>query len=130
MIMNIKKNRIYIKIMGALMLLLVLIYIFSLNETNHSNGTVHTVVLTDKGYEPAELYIKQGDTVVFSSTRNFPYWPASDKHPSHSIYPEFDPKKPIASIDTWEFQFQNIGTWMYHDHLNSSIRGTIHVSSK
>ena len=128
--MNIQKNRIYVQIIGALTLLMVLIYFFFLKETSHINGAVHTIVLTDKGYEPAELYIKQGDTVVFSSTRNFPYWPASDKHPSHSIYPEFDPKQPIAPTDTWEFDFKNSGTWNYHDHLNSSIRGIIHVLNK
>ena len=89
----------------------------------------YTILLKKGGFVPRETYIKNGDTVVFKTDRGFPFWHASDKHPSHSIYPDFDPKMPIQSDETWEFAFNKSGTWSYHDHLNSTLRGIIHVTN-
>lgn len=93
------------------------------------NHQTYTIVLTKNGFEPSTISIQRGDTVAFSTNRGFPFWPASDKHPSHSMYPEFDPKMPINQHDQWDFQFIKSGTWTFHDHLNSTLRGTIYVSN-
>jgi plastocyanin len=92
-----------------------------------SKLVVHDVVLTKDGYSPNEITIKKGEAVTFSTSENAFFWPASNIHPSHSIYPEFDPKTPIDSTETWTFVFNNIGSWKYHDHLNPIFRGVVNV---
>lgn len=85
------------------------------------------IVLTANGFEPAELSVKKGTTVTFSTTAGRPFWPASNLHPSHEIYSEFDPKKPLKPDETWQFTFNKIGDWNMHDHIRSYYTGTIHV---
>ncbi len=90
-------------------------------------GSKHSVVLTKDGFEPNEITIHQGDIVVFSSSAGKDFWPASDLHPTHDIYPEFDPKQPIQESQSWQFVFNKVGSWKYHDHLFSSHRGSVNV---
>lgn len=87
----------------------------------------YTVTLTDNGFEPSEISITQGQTVTFRTTAGKPFWPASNPHPAHTDYPEFDPQLPVRSDATWSFTFQKVGTWGYHDHLAPYYTGTIHV---
>lgn len=89
--------------------------------------SVHTVVLTEYGFEPEQLVIKVGDKVIFNSELQTPYWPASNLHPSHTIYPEFDSLDAIFPPSNWEFIFDRVGEWKYHDHLSADKRGLIVV---
>ncbi len=86
-----------------------------------------SIILSKDGFTPSNLIIQKNDTVVFTSTRDYSFWPASDKHPAHSEYPEFDARKEILFDSSWEFTFTEIGEWSYHDHLNSTLRGLIIV---
>ena len=88
-------------------------------------GQTHQVTLTENGFTPPEIQIKPGDSIKFSTTLNEPYWPASDLHPTHGIYPEFDPQEPIDQKTTWTFKFLKTGKWKYHDHLQPIFRGII-----
>lgn len=90
----------------------------------------HTIVLTKDGFEPKKLSIVLGDTVVFKTTAEKEFWPASDLHPSHSIYSEFDPKAPVSAASTWQFTFAKLGEWKFHDHLSPLYRGVITVLEK
>ena len=85
------------------------------------------VVLTDEGYEPRYLRIDQGTVVTFSTTRESQHWPASNLHPTHEIYSEFDPKRPLSSTEAWSFRFEEIGEWGVHDHVRSYYTGIIYV---
>lgn len=90
-------------------------------------GAVHEVVLTQEGFTPPSLTVKKGDEVVFRSEKGVEFWPASNQHPIHADYPAFDPKMPIMPDASWSFQFTQVGTWAYHDHLNSPLRGEVIV---
>ena len=94
------------------------------------NGVEYIVVITPDGFSPKELYLNVGDRVKFTTTLTRPFWPASDLHPSHTLYPEFDPKNPVNPTDSWSFVFLKVGTWKYHDHLFPLDRGTITVNGK
>lgn len=88
----------------------------------------HTMTYSNSCYSPQNLTIKKGDTINFvnnSNTRKM--WPASDNHPSHTIYSEFDANKGYNTGETYSFTFNNAGTWGYHDHLRSSCEGTITI---
>ena len=86
-----------------------------------------SVVLTEKGFVPAYFRIKKGTTVVFSTTRGKDFWPASNEHPEHSIYPQFDPKEPVMPSKTWSFTFDKAGQWGFHDHIRSYFTGVVEV---
>lgn len=88
------------------------------------------IVRTDQGFVPDEVTIKQGQTVLWKNeSKNFD-WPASNIHPTHGIYPEFDPKRPIAPGEEWSFKFDRIGSWQFHDHLQANILGKVNVTAE
>lgn len=89
----------------------------------------YSVVLTENGFSPQEIYIRQGDSITFTTNRNKPFWPASDIHPTHDIYPEFDSKEQIEPTKSWSFTFQKAGVWSFHDHLAPLYRGKIIISN-
>lgn len=113
-------------------LLMILIFgfiaflIYSKKQT--PSNDVIVITLTEDGFVPDQVKIKKGDTVQFKSTAGNPFWPASDIHPTHSIYSEFDPKDAIMPDKTWSFQFNNVGSWRFHDHLGPYFTGKITVT--
>jgi plastocyanin len=97
------------------------------DQSNVLSGSV-SVTIDDNGFSPQEITVKKGTTVTFINSSSNPKWPASNPHPTHTDYPEFDPKQQgIVAGQTWSFTFDKIGTWKFHDHLNPARRGTITV---
>jgi hypothetical protein len=94
-----------------------------------SPSHTYTITLTKNGFKPNIITVSQGDSVIFKSEKGVPFWPASDLHPTHTIYSEFDPKRPIESKDSWQFQFQRVGQWDFHDHLDPLFKGRIIVKA-
>jgi plastocyanin len=86
-----------------------------------------TVTRTAEGYEPKEITIKKGEVVLWKNESTEYHWPASDLHPTHTIYSDFDPLKPVASGADWAFQFNKVGIWKYHDHIRANKVGTVIV---
>lgn len=123
------------KVAAALALMVVaaaLVYAFSPHSkettlVDHKDTSVVSIVLTENGFEPNNVRIQKGTEVIFSSTLGKQFWPASNLHPSHGIYPAFDPLRPIEPEGTWSFVFDQAGTWGLHDHLRSYYTGTIEV---
>lgn len=83
--------------------------------------------MTENGFVPEEITIRRGTKVRFVNQDSLWRWPASDLHPTHSVYPEFDPREAIAPSKEWEFTFEKTGEWHYHDHLAPYILGKILV---
>jgi plastocyanin len=100
-------------------------------QYTRNSGSVRTTIvhLTNQGFEPARIEVKLGETVVFINNSSRKFWPASDLHPTHSIYPEFDAHAAIDPGGRWSFTFSKIGTWRYHDHLAPAARGVVVVHS-
>ena len=92
-----------------------------------STGVVHKMILSKEGYVPRDITIAAHDTIEFSTTEHVPFWPASNVHPTHRLYSEFDPKEPIPPSETWSFTFDKVGEWRYHDHIAPFHTGVITV---
>lgn len=100
-----------------------------------------TVTYSDSGYSPAIVVFKKGGTIVFKNQSSIMMWSASALHPTHKAYPGsdiakcgtssqigiFDACKDYGSGESWEFRFNEQGTWKYHNHLQSNHTGTIIV---
>jgi len=103
--------------------------------------TNNIITYTDAGYTPNLITIKKGETVVWKNESNSFMWTASAIHPTHKVYPGtditacgtqtllpmLDSCGRIESGQSWSFKFDNIGTWGYHNHLNSSKFGKVVV---
>lgn len=106
-----------------------------------SQSSLETVFYTNNGYSRSSVSINVGDGVMFVNESNRNTWPASNIHPTHTIYPGsakskcgtaeetdiFDACGGIVPGDSWSFIFTEVGEWEYHDHLNPSFTGTIVV---
>lgn len=90
-------------------------------------GDTYQVQMTDSGFVPDKLEIIAGDTVVFENVGQQDHWPASNFHPTHRMYPDFDPQKPILPGDSWSFIFFRPGVWGFHDHEFPDFTGEIVV---
>lgn len=86
------------------------------------------IVLTPNGFEPSRVEIPKGTTITFETTRDRYFWPASNEHPSHTAYKEFDPQKPVGPGESWSFRFDREGSWRFHDHVSPYFTGVIEVT--
>lgn len=84
--------------------------------------------MDETSFSPDTITIKKNTEVIFKNAGTEAHWPASNIHPTHGIYPEFDPQRPIPPGGSWSFIFTRVGTWRMHDHLMPRILGTITVT--
>lgn len=127
---NVKINRLHIFVTSIFLILVLLsglVLITGNKEKNPVSSENAVITLTSLGFRPETITIKLGESIIFKNDRDTEFWPASNLHPTHGIYSEFDPKKKIAPNETWSFAFQKPGIWKYHDHLFSNFTGTIIV---
>lgn len=104
-------------------------------ESGSVSANTHTVLITDAGFSPLSLTVRQGDTVIWKNESSGASWPASAKHPTHKDYPTtggclgstFDACRGIAPGESWSFTFNEIGDWNFHDHVNPAWNGKIIV---
>ncbi len=86
-----------------------------------------SIVLTDSGFRPERVIVSVGTTITFTTTRDKQFWPGSNPHPSHTLYPELDSKDAIPANESWVFFAEKTGVWGYHDHIRSYFTGVIIV---
>ncbi|OHA87009.1 MAG: hypothetical protein A2644_00945 [Candidatus Zambryskibacteria bacterium RIFCSPHIGHO2_01_FULL_39_63] len=97
-------------------------------ETGTVSESVVTVTYNGSVFSPKTITVKKGDSVTFINESNGGMSVASDPHPSHTIYPEFDQYKSAEKgKKSYTFVFDKIGSWGYHNHLNSSAVGMVTV---
>ena len=111
--------------------------------TGNSVDEDNTIEITASGFFPKILTVSVGETVTFVNKDTAPHWPASDLHPTHTVYPGSDIKKcfdgttdksllfdscrALNGGESWSFTFNEAGTWDYHDHRNANLIGAIVV---
>ena len=98
-------------------------------EKDASWPTIGSAIIRFNGsdFVPDEITVRAGSAVVFVNGGAEPFWPASNIHPTHEIYPEFDPGRPIGPGGNWSFDFDKAGVWRFHDHWYPKAGGTITV---
>ena len=79
----------------------------------------HEITYANGHFEPSRLEVQPRDHVMFINRSHDDVWPASNIHPTHEIYPEFDPESPLPPGKSWSFVFDRPGDWRYHNHLKS-----------
>ncbi len=90
-------------------------------------GLEYKVLYTKDGYEPNLLEVPVGSRVEFKNVSDIPMWTASDPHPIHSDFAEFDARHDYDSGESYVFQFIKPGTFGFHNHEKSIDRGIVRV---
>lgn len=105
-------------------------------ESNEERGeeiieerpTEYIVEITSSGFSPKTLTINSGDKVTWINKGSTNSWPASNNHPTHTIYSGFDSLGALSTGESYSFTFENVGAWNYHNHLIPSKQGTVIVN--
>lgn len=87
-----------------------------------------TVTYADSGFTPNSVTVKKGTTVTFVNESTGNMWVASAVHPTHQLLPGFDQLKSVANGGTYEYTFDKVGTWKYHNHVSAGDTGTVIVT--
>lgn len=114
-------------IRAALLLLGVLAALGNVTPAHGHTGNIYSIQMTADGFEPDRLEIIAGDSVIFENVDQADHWPASNVHPTHELYADFDAKRPILPGESWSMTFFRPGIWGFHDHLNPQYTGQITV---
>lgn len=88
------------------------------------------VTYTDAGFSPVSVSIARGGIVTFVNESTRGMWVASGVHPTHQLLPGFDQLKAASKNGTYEYTFEKVGTWQYHNHLNPTDIASVVVSEK
>lgn len=107
-------------------------------ETAPAGIPTEVITYTDAGFVPSSVTVKKGQIVRWMNNSGSKVWPASAVHPSHEVYPQkspsdclgssFDACKGLAQGESWDFKFDVVGEWKFHNHLNASQRGAVKVT--
>lgn len=103
------------------------------SNTSNTNSTkqteltsLTTIILTDNGFSPSSYTSKSGNSVTIQNNSSSTLGFYSDNHPTHTKNTELN----VGNIEPGESKtvvLTNIGTWGFHNHLNSSETGSITV---
>ncbi len=102
-----------------------------------SQAMTVTVTYDGNSFTPAEVTVKKGGFVTFTST-GADMWVASAQHPVHAGYSGTTLKThcPDAAGTAFDqcskgsaytFTFEKTGTWPYHNHMNLGAYGKVIV---
>ena len=107
------------------------------DSAEDTGSTPAVVTYTASGFSPTTVTISKGESVTWKNESNRRMWVASAVHPTHTIYPEqtdvdclgssFDACAGAGVGASYEFTFNEVGTWKYHNHLGVFNTGTIIV---
>lgn len=104
----------------------IILFFLNLSTIVFAHSQTAVIEMTEGGFKPSEATLDSSSAVIFINKDTKPHWPASDIHPTHDIYPEFDPKKRIEPGESWAFRLKP-GEWRFHDHLFPHINGKLIV---
>jgi len=90
-----------------------------------NSTAVKVISITDDGFVSEEIKVEKGTTIVFRNDGQKQHWPASNFHPTHTLYPEeggcigskFDACRGLKTGEEYSFKFDVLGTWSVHDHI-------------
>jgi hypothetical protein len=95
------------------------------------------IAYTKDGYATTSVTVKKGTRIRFLNESDEPTWPASGIHPTHTLYPEkqdsdclgssFDSCKTLARGEYFDYTFNYVGRWPFHDHMHGYHSGEIIV---
>lgn len=84
------------------------------------------IELTSSGFSPKDIEVVKGTKVLWTNNSGKAATVDSTPHPVHTDYPKLN----LGSFNdgqTLELVFNDLGTFKYHNHFNSSQNGSVTV---
>lgn len=94
---------------------------------NYIESPIQNIIYTNSGYTTDYIEVSIGTPIFFWNRSNLPMWTASDPHPIHTDFSEFDSRRAYMSGSVYIYRFKTTGTYTYHNHDKSNHRGIIRV---
>ncbi|MEX2514768.1 MAG: hypothetical protein WD335_01405 [Candidatus Paceibacterota bacterium] len=137
-----------IKISQPVIFFLLLTVVFALtglatSASAHEGEAENKVIIhmDQDGFDPQKITIQPGTEVIFENVGDDGHWPATNDHPSHTLYDDtdigehctddasavFDACKAIPAGESWSFVFEKEGSFGYHNHLWPHLVGEVTV---
>lgn len=90
------------------------------------SAKTENIEFTSSGFSPQQIIIDKGTKVVWTNKSGRAATVDSVPHPVHTDYPKLN----LGSFNdgqTLELVFNDLGTFKYHNHFNSSQNGSVTV---
>lgn len=101
------------------------------NEEVVETSATATVVISDESVSPASVTVKAGEAINWVNETDRIVQVGSDDHPSHKNNPELTGGEFVIALGAGESKSVSVGTktgtWEWHDHLKTSLGGTVIV---
>lgn len=106
------------------------------NTTNTSNTSDEgaaapsermTITYKDSGFEPASITVKKGTAITVKNESSHDVQFSSNDHPTHRLNPEMN-LSVLSPGESASYTATKVGTWGYHDHLDTNKTGTVIVT--
>lgn len=94
------------------------------SNTAQANAVV--IVFNNDGFAQRSYTVKKGQTVTVKNDSTMSLQFSSDDHPAHRDNTELN-MTTLAAGQSGVFTPNKIGTWGFHDHINSQFTGTLVV---
>ena len=98
-----------------------------ITPTQTTSGKIWNIIYANDIFDPASITIQKGDSVIFVDQGASSALIESDPHPAHSGNAELN----LGMLNVGKSlsaQMNSVGTWGYHNDLNTSQTGTIIVT--
>jgi plastocyanin len=92
-----------------------------------TNDGIYLIHYTPDGFYPKAIVVPAGTTVRFINNSSKGMKIFADDHLSNRIHAALNQTKTLGQGETYEFNFNDKGLWMYHNTNNTSDRGSVAV---
>ena len=134
-------KQVIILVVVAVVLIGIIVFLYTRNsgEVPALSPIPTLTPIVEETSTPLPIVSESKVTVTYSDSGSKMMWTASAVHPTHKAYPgsdivfcgmpqltgAFDACRGYDSGESWEFRFNEAGTWKYHNHLQPNHTGTI-----
>lgn len=136
-----KKFAILMVVLGAVPITIATVILLqAITSQENSNRTIqdktlssenYKVTYSGEGFDPKQITVPRGTRVTFENSTPLPLYVASDPHPDHTNYSEFDAGVVLKRLpepgEDFSFTFDKPGIWKYHNHTAPEHMGTVIV---
>lgn len=95
------------------------------SQTTAKDQTIE-VALTSAGFNPNEIKIKAGSTIIWANNSGKEATVNSDPHPTHFLWPFLNLGN-FADGQNFSVIFEKPGVYTYHNHFDPNQKGTVTV---
>lgn len=116
----------YLALAGLIIVVSVSMVFLILASDEEPVSRVVEVRIAKQGFVPSTLAVEAGTSVVWVNNTDGLHQIISNPHASHDDLPDFK-SEILNNGQTYEYMFEESGSFNYHDEIKPTLNGTIKV---